>query len=420
VEPGVLNLRRVLALAALLNCIVASIHAQESSTENSWKNSPYLFGDWGGERNELENAGFVLNVYYVDDLLTDTRGDLANWSRVRGTLDIDFGKSELVPGLKFHIAAMWQAGGVLANYIGAIANPSSNAAFDLMRLDSWWFEQSLAHDKVFLRAGQFAGLDSYGVQQYGDTYIMEPLGYALGNLVAADYEPFAPAATPAAEIRYVPSRHFYLKSAIFSGNRDQLRDDPSGVHFKFKNTPVIASEVGFLVDSNPSPTVKTHPGAYEFGATVNPGSFSNIVTGQRSRVNYLLYFMANQRIYRAQAGCDRGLDVNFAFDWTPEDITKNFSQITFGFRYHGLIPHRQSDTLSTGVVYSRISGVLDRALAQSGQVPFGAEKALEVNYSLRLNRWLTVQPVFEYYFDTGGNPESRNHTIAGFRTTLVL
>jgi porin len=153
---------------------------------------------------------------------------------------------------------------------------------------------------------------------------------------------------------------------------------------------------------------------------VNPGQFSNLVTGQRSSINYLVYFMANQRIYRAQAGSDRGLDLNFAFDRTPDDITRNYSQITGGVRCHGLIPHRESDTLSTGIVYSRISGLLNQALAQSGQLPFGTEKAIEVNYSLRLKRWLTVQSVFEYYFDTGANPNSRNHTIAGFRTAFIM
>lgn len=144
------------------------------------------------------------------------------------------------------------------------------------------------------------------------------------------------------------------------------------------------------------------------------------MTGQKITTNYLVYFMANQRISRAEAGSDRGLDVNFAFDWTPDDITRNFSQVTGGVRYHGLTPHRESDTLSTGVVFSRISGVLNRGLAQQGLAPFGTEKAIEVNYSLRLKRWFTIQPVFEYYFDTGANPSSRNHTIARFRTTFTL
>jgi carbohydrate-selective porin OprB len=53
-------------------------------------------------------------------------------------------------------------------------------------------------------------------------------------------------------------------------------------------------------------------------------------------------------------------------------------------------------------------------------LPFGSEKALEVNYAFKATRWFTVQPVFQYYFDTGGNTYSRNSTVAGFRTTFVL
>jgi porin len=416
------HLARILTAPLLLGCSLVAGHAQSSdeSATASWANSPYLLGDWGGERTKLANEGVVFNVISVNDFLVDTRSDVANWSRVRGTLDIDFGKAELVQGLKFHITALWQTGGNMGSYIGSIANPSSLVSADTTRLDSWWFEQSLANNKLFIRGGQFAGLDFYGDQQYGASYIIEPLGYALGNLFSADYESFDPAGTPAAEVRYVPSRHFYVKSAVLSGNRNPYHDDISGTNFKFRDNPVIATEAGYLVQPTPSSSAKTYPGSYEFGATTNPGPFSNIVTGQRSSGNYLLYFMANQRIYRPEAGSDRGLDLNFAFDYTPADITRNFSQVTGGVRYHGLIPHRTRDTVAVGVVYSRISGVLNRELNQAGLIPYGSEKALEVNYGLQVTRWFTFQPVFQYYFDTGANPYSRNNTVAGFRTTFVL
>jgi carbohydrate-selective porin OprB len=379
-----------------------------------------MLGDWGGKRTALERTGIVFNVISVNDFLTDTRSDVANWSRVRGTVDIDFGKADLVQGLTFHITALWQTGGNMGTYIGSIANPSSLVSADTTRLDSWWFQQALAHNKIFIRAGQFAGLDFYGNQLYGASYILEPLGYALGNLFPADYESFDPAGTPAAEVRYVPSKHVYVKSAIFSGNRNPYHDDISGVNLKFKDNPVIATEAGYLVDPTSSSIAKTYPGSYRFGATTNPGPFPNIVTGHQSSGNYLLYFMANQAVYRPVAGSDRGLDVNFAFDWTPDDITRNFSQVTGGLRYRGLIPHRKRDALSFGIVYSRISGVLNHALSQEGLMPFGSEKALEVNYAFQATRWFTFQPVFQYYFDTGGNTFSRNSTVAGFRTTFVL
>jgi porin len=379
-----------------------------------------MFGDWGGQRTALERAGVVFNFISVNDFMVDTRSDVANWSRVRATLDVDFDKLDLVHGLKFHITALWQGGGNMGTYLGSIANPSSLVSADTTRLDSWWFEESVADDKLVFRAGQFAGLDFYGVQAYGASYVMEPLGYALGNLFTADYESFDPAGTPAAEVRVIPTKHIYVKSAIFSGNRNPYHDDISGVNFKVKDNPVIATEAGYLVDPTPSATGKTYPGSYKFGATTNPGQFNNIVTGVRSSGNYLLYFMANQAVYRPEAGSDRGLDLNFAFDWTPDDITRAYSQVTGGVRYHGLIPHRSRDTVAFGLVYSRTSGILNHALADLGLMPYGTEKALEVNYALQVTRWFTFQPVFQYYFDTGGNPFMRNSTVAGFRTTFVL
>ena len=413
---------RFATIPALIVCfaMIGTAQTDSSNRARSKFDSPYMFGDWGGERTSLANEGITFTLLSVNDFLVNDQGNAANWSRVRGTMDVDFGRTELVPGLKFHITALWQGGGNMGSYIGSIANPSSLVSANTTRLDSWWFEQAFAGSKLFVRLGQFAGLDFYGAQADGASYIIEPLGYAIGNLFPADYEPFDPAGTPAAEVRVVPSRHFYWKSAIFSGNRNPYHDDINGVHFKFKDSPVIASEVGYLVAPEPAAGQKSYPGAYEFGATTNPGPFTDIVTGVRDRVNYLVYLMANQTLYRPEAGTDRGLDVNFAFDWTPGHYTRTYSQITGGLRYHGLIPSRPRDTLAVGVVYSRISPELNRAYVNLGLPEFGSEKALEVNYAYRVTGWFTFQPVFQYYFDTGASPLMRNSTVVGFRTAFSL
>lgn len=406
------------ALAVVSSCLFLATAAQDSASPEPplGSDSSYMLGDWNGKRTALANRGITLNFIYIGDTLAHTRRDVANWSRVRGTLDIDFGKAELVRGLRFHITAMWQAGGNLGARLGTIANPSSLASINLTRLDSWWFEQDLIPEKLVVRAGQFAGLDSYGVQPYGDSFINEPLGYAFGNLIDAVHETFAPAATPAFELRYAPFRPFYVKSAIFSGNRNPFHDDENGLHFKFKDAPVIAAETGFLSNWGAS---SAYLGSYAIGAVINTGPFTNIANGQRSRTNYLLYFTANQQVYRSRADHRRGLDLAFGLDWTPEDFTKNFSQFTGGLRYHGLLPHREQDTISAGFVYSRTSGVLNHALSQTGIAPYAAENLVELNYAVRINRWLTLQPVFEYYFGAGAEPQ-RHQTIFGFRTLFVL
>lgn len=387
---------------------------------SSFAESRYMLGDWGGVRPRLENFGITFSFVSVNDFLLDGRGDQANWSRVRGTVDIDFGKMEFIQGLTFHATALWQGGGNMGAYIGSIANPSSLVSANTTRLDSWWFEKSLANEKLFIRLGQFAGEDFYGVQPYGSSYIMEPLGYALGNLHAADYETYDPASTPAAELRLVPIKNLQLRTAVFSGNRNAYGDDLNGVHLRFRDNPSLAAEARYLVDPTYSEIRKTYPGSYAFGATSNLGPFYNVATNVRSSGNYLIYVMANQAVFRRDAGSSRGLDVDFAFDWSPSDVVRDYSQITGGVRYNGLIPGRRGDTLAAGVVYTRMSPSLNQALVSDGLLPFGSEKAVELNYSIKVTRWFTFQPVYQHYFDTGADPVNRGSSVAGFRTNFTL
>jgi len=303
------GLSKTAAISTPVVWFAANGHSQAASDQPalSWLQAPCMFGDWGGEQTKLQRKGVTFSFLPVNDFLADGRGDQANWSRVRGTMDVDSGQAELVPGLTFHITALWQGGDNLGAYIGSVANP--------------------------------------------------------GSLVSADYESFDAAGSPAAEIRIAPSKHFYLKSAIFSGNRNPYHDDTTGLHLRFRDSPVIATEAGYLVNPSPSATGKSYPGVYKLGATTNPGPFLDIV----------------------------------------------YSQITGGFRYHGLISRRRRDTLAAGIVYSRISPKLNQAYTAVGLLPFGSEEAVEINYSYKVSRWFAFQPVVQYHFDTGQPVDAQLH-----------
>src|SRR5271163_4215262 len=201
----------------------------------------YLFGDWGGERSALAAKGVTFDFFYVADLQANPSGGLeqreVGWGRIRGTVDIDFARLAEINGLTFHATGLWQFGGNLGADIGTIANPSGLVSAHTTRLDSFWLQQAFFSNKLFVKAGQFAGLDFYGVQEYGASYLIEPLDYALGNLFPTTFESFDPAATPAAQIQVIPWRTFYIKAAVLSGNRNPYQQDTTGFHFQIKDSP---------------------------------------------------------------------------------------------------------------------------------------------------------------------------------------
>jgi porin len=107
-----------------------------------------MFGDWGGARASLANKGVTFDFASMNDLLIDMHRDLAKWSGIRGTIDIDLEKADLVRGLSFHITALWQAGGNLGGYIGSFANPSNLVSTATIRLDSWWLALNRDRRKI--------------------------------------------------------------------------------------------------------------------------------------------------------------------------------------------------------------------------------------------------------------------------------
>jgi len=423
----------VVLMVSLWLLSAAPVFAQNTADTSSsispqlqFSSRQYMLGDWGGERSRLAEQGVTFDFYYVADLLANPEGgekqDDAGWGRIRGTIDIDMGQLVGANGLTFHATGVWQFGTNLGSEIGTIANPSGLVSEHATRLDSWWFQQTLFHNKLFLRAGQFAGLDFYGDQEYGSSYIMEPLDYAFGNLFTT-YESFDPAATPAAEIRFVPTPNFYVKSAVLSGNRDPYGQDQTGFHFKIADSPVFVYEAGYLIDppdANKSTTGKTYPGTYKFGAAYNAGEFFDPITNRNSPGNYLIYIAANQAVYRPSAGSNRGLDLDFGYDWSPSDVNRQNSQLTAGFRYNGLIPGRDQDGLAFGFVYSKISDEFSRAGTLLGMPPLGSEKAVELNYAIQVAPCMLLEPVFQYYIDVGGNSQIPNAPVFGFRTKATF
>lgn len=387
----------------------------------------YLFGSWDGKRDELAAKGVMFDFFYIADLQANPVGGRrqteAGWGRIRGTMDIDFGRFKGWNGLTFHATGVWQFGKNLGTDIGVLANPSGLANAHGVRMDSFWIQQAFLKNRLLVRVGQFGGLDFFGDQEYGASYVIEPLNYAFGNLFSSTYESFSPAGTPAALIEVIPWRTFYVKSAVLSGNRNPFEQDPNGLHFAIRDTPVFANEIGFTHDAEaPSDQAteyarKRYPAVYKFGATYNAGKFTDSAGNQRNG-NYLIYGMANQAIFRSEAGSNRGLDVTLAFDWSPGDISRENSQITAGVRYNGAIPSRPRDTIAFGFVHTKIGDPF-RSIDIPLRAPMlGSEKAIELNYAAYLKPYLMCQPVFQYYWDVGGNSRVPNAAVLGFRVIV--
>ena len=149
--------KAVWSAAWLLLCMTPNIRAQTTSdTATVPPPRQYLFGDWGVERTAMANKGVTFDFFYVADLQANPVGGLTQtqvgWGRIRGTMDVDFGKLKGWNGFSFHVTGLWQFGGNLGADIGVLANPSGLVSSHTTRLDSFWLQQAFLDNRVFVRA----------------------------------------------------------------------------------------------------------------------------------------------------------------------------------------------------------------------------------------------------------------------------
>jgi carbohydrate-selective porin OprB len=383
----------------------------------------HLFGDWGGERSRLLDHGVRFDFQYVSDSLWNLKSEqkerFASWNRFRWTVDIDFGKLVGWQDVYFHATALWQAGGNLGKYLGLLTSPSGMSSMNTCRLDSWWFEKRWLDERFTVRLGQFAGQDFYGAQHYAASFIFEPMGYALGNLFT-DFESFDPPSTPAFEVRMVPVHNLYVKGMVEAEDRTPFAHNPTGFVPQFRGVPVSIYEIGFTPGKKATnvrafDTVegrKGYSGLYQFGASYNPGKFTSATSTIPKPGNYLLYWMANQALWRVHPNEAKGLDGTFAMDWSPGNINRNNIILTAGVRLNEPLPVNIHNTMSLGYVQNRLS----QQFVTPGAPPFNTEHGVEFNTLFDPLPMLLLQPVIQYFANAGGG--THRAVVFGFRTKV--
>jgi len=206
-----------------------------------------------------------------------------------------------------------------------------------------------------MRLGQFAAQNFYGVQHYGASFIFEPMGYALGNLVTT-YESFDPPSTPAMELRVIPLTRFYVKSMVFAADQYPYSHNFTGLVPQFRGAVMNVSEIGFTPGQKSTAvrgfdnvdTRKGYSGLYKFGAAYNPGKFTSPIQSAPRAGNYLMYWMANQAIWRVDKAESKGIDATVSYDWSPANVNRNDREFDAGLRYNEPFPVQFYNTISLG------------------------------------------------------------------------
>jgi porin len=383
----------------------------------------HLLGDWGGQRSRLFERGVRFDFQYISDTLWNIKSDKkewpAMWNRIRGTVDIDFWRSDRAARIVLPCHRTLARRGQSRNLSGFADEPERDVQCQYIPPRFVVDRETMVERTPY--GTKFAAQDFYGAQHYAASFIFEPMGYALGNLFT-DYESFDPPSTPAMEVRVVPLRHLYVKSMVEAEDRNPFAHNPTGLVPQFRGVPVSVSEIGFTPGQKASSvrvfdnveSRKGYSGVYQFGASYNPGNFTIPTNTKPKSGDYLLYWMASQALWRVDRREAKGLDATFAYDWSPSNINRNNTMFTAGLRFNEPLPLRIHNTMSVGYVESRLS----QRFVPNGAQSWKPERAFEFNTLLDVAPMVLVQPVIQYYENVGGI--TQHAVVIGFRIKVEL
>ena len=420
-----------------------------------------LSGDWGGARTEFTKRGIDITFNYMGEtlgMLGGFRQGVSYEHRFELSIDTDLEKFLGWSGASAH-TTFYQIGHAhgtpAADYVGSIADPSNIEAVPATRLFTAWFQKNFLDDKVSVRVGQIAADDEFLISPTAGNLIASTFGYA--TILAANQlqgGPVYPLATPGIRLQLKPTDAITILSAVFSGapaGADCIglaqQCNRYGTTFSTSGGALWMEEVQYGI--NQGKDAKGMPAVFKLGGWYATTSFPDqhfglsaagmqvslaspaSVSPLTRQGNWGVYGVADQMIWRARKG-PQSLNAFFRAGASPSDRNLVASYVDAGLGLTAPLPGRDNDVLTFGVAYSSISPDAaaldtDTQLFTGGFFPVrDREIVLELDYSLQLAPWWTLQADLQQIVHPGGhvpdplNPAQAIHDafVVGARSTI--
>jgi porin len=387
--------------------------------------SGHLFGDWGGARTKLEDAGITPALTLVTDFAWNPTGGKQQGSTAASNLGLDllFDMDKLggVKSASILVQLSQRFGTSLSkDYIGNVFNTQQVFGGETFRVVDVAWQQKLFDDRLQFRVGRIAAGDDFLVSPYNYLFMQNgfcgnPVGIFFNSPGMTAY----PNATWGAMVKVKPTARSYVMGGLYNGDPSIRANEHHGAELSLDGPLFAIGEVGYQFNGLPGDTGLI--GNYKAGFWFDNGTFNDFQTNHSGRGSWGAYGLFDQvLIPLGSPGSNRGFgvfgSVNFATDPAVAQMPFFF---TAGVAARGPFDARPTDSCGVGVVYGHFSDDLRDAQRQAqvtnpAAVVQDYEMAIEATYRFYFrNRSLFVQPDLQYIVHPGGSSHVDDALVLG-------
>ncbi|MFC3902734.1 porin, OprB family [Acinetobacter marinus] len=430
-----------------LGCVSLALTTCQLTSANEFYSSDrqWLFGDWNGQRQQLEDQGYKFNVSIMSQAATNLSGGYND--------DSDFeNAAQLTLGANFDLSkiAGWQdttAALAITKRDGnavtleRIKDPRASTLGNsqeiygrgkIWRLTQAWIKKGFDDNALQLKFGRMGMSEDFnGSQCEFQNLIL--CGGQLGKSIGSIWYNW-PVSVWGANAKYQFAPDWTIGVGVYEVNPDNVKTDSDSDGFNLDMDNVEGATIPVELAWKPKlATFNGLPGEYKVGALYSTADANNVKTGEVEDGKYSFWINAQQQLTQHGADPKRGLYASVNAVVNDRDTTAVESTQQLELWYKGPFDSRPNDSIGFGLAnYSVNDRVTDRQIATNQSRGYDSYDALasnyvpvqhdelnvELNYSYQWSPAVLLRPNIQYVHQPSGVKEVDDAWVAGLSVKL--
>lgn len=355
-----------------------------------------------------------LGATYTGEIWGNVRGGLRRGVRYLDnldvTLDVDAERAFGWSGATIFLYGLYNNDTTFSDELVGDAQGVSNIDTDrAIRLYEAWIDQRLLSGRLSIRAGLYDLNSEFDTTNARGLFINSSHGIGPDFSQSGRNGPsIFPVTSLSVRAEYKLDDNWLAKAAVLDGvPGDPDRSARTAIKFGDGDGALIVSELNYLTDS----------GKFGVGYWRYTSDFETILPAEnedKQSGNDGWYLLAEQRFVRWGDG--KGSLVAFArIGWADDAFNPIRRYVGAGAVLTGPTAARSEDQLGLAIGWVEFGEGYRESSERLGSPVGPREVIAELTYRARVNKWLTLQPDFQYVFSPSGDTTLRNAAVVGLR-----
>ena len=425
----------------------AVLSSQIALANEFWsQDRQWLLGDWGGERQQLENKGYKFTASIMSQAATNLDGGYNDSNTLENagqlTLGANFDLNKIAGWEDTTAAIMITKRDGNALTLERIKDPRSSALGNsqeiygrgkIWRLTQAWIKKGFDDNTVQVKIGRMGMSDDFNSSQCEFQNLLL-CGGQLGKSIGSIWYNW-PVGLWGANVKYQFAPEWTLGLGVYEVNPDNVKTQSNSDGFNLDMNNVKGATIPVELAWKPKlSTFNGLPGEYKIGALYSTADANDVGTaGKEYSGKHSFWINTQQQLTQRENDPKRGLFLSFNGVLNDKATTTVQSTQQIAVWYKGVFDSRPNDSIGFGLANYLVNDrARDRQIATNesrGYYEYDAfatnyipiqrdELNVELNYTYQWSPAVMLRPNIQYIHQPAGVKEVDDAWVAGLTMRL--